>query len=648
MFKKENKPTSTRALVGVNILVLFGVFCISILFFNWMYTAQNKYTASSPRAVNGVLTLSPEEYKKPLFLIDDWAFYQGRLLTPKDDLPEPDAYVFIGQYSGFNLDDKTKTTYGDATYRLNIFTGNDEPKNYMLELPEIFSSYNLWINGELMYAGGLTTKNGYMPETANSSITFEATDRIEIMVAVSNYSHYYSGMVYPPAFGSVKAVGLMLEQRLFFSYVICIIAITACIFYLMIGVFVKSRRVYLLYGIVCLLFSTASSYSIVHNLQLPGMAFWYVLEDFSFFAMLLCIGLLSAYVCKTPRRLVNVFFIIGVVICAVVVIVPLFVLNGSWGYLLLYSKLLDLYKIVVVVFLFFATVRAVKERIAYSAALLCGIEVFAVSLVVDIFVPLFEPIVLCWPIEIGSFVLVCTLGTVMVLTTIEDYKSQARYLIENAVLLENTRMTQIQLGLMSRQYQGLEEHISATERARHDLRHHISVVQEYLANGDAGRLKDYLHEYQQTIPASRQIRFCTHPIINSIVSHYAALGEALGVKTKIELNLPDQLVVSDTDLCIIFGNCLENAVEACKRIEDGERFIHLHAKIAGDMLSIVVRNSFDGTLYKQGDTFFSRKRDEEGIGISSVRAVAARYQGHTRFEGSDQVFTASVMLVCMK
>jgi len=92
---------------------------------------------------------------------------------------------------------------------------------------------------------------------------------------------------------------------------------------------------------------------------------------------------------------------------------------------------------------------------------------------------------------------------------------------------------------------------------------------------------------------------------------------------------------------VVFGNCLKNAVEDCGRMPRGEDFITVKAQLDGDMLGITVDNSYDGKI---GDLFLSGKRQGAGIGIASVRAVARKYGGLTKFEAKDGVFQASVLL----
>ena len=115
------------------------------------------------------------------------------------------------------------------------------------------------------------------------------------------------------------------------------------------------------------------------------------------------------------------------------------------------------------------------------------------------------------------------------------------------------------------------------------------------------------------------------------------------IRFDARLELPEDAGVSDSDLCIVFGNCVENAIEACRGVSSG-RFIRINSKITGKILAITVDNSFDGKLKNKGGAFMSRKHDVEGIGISSIKAIAEKYGGAAQFEAKDNLFQASVML----
>ena len=205
------------------------------------------------------------------------------------------------------------------------------------------------------------------------------------------------------------------------------------------------------------------------------------------------------------------------------------------------------------------------------------------------------------------------------------------------------REMDIQQELQGEHYKMLREHIDATRRARHDLKHHLSVFLTFIDKGETENLVGYINEYKASLPDDTALTFCENHAVNSILSYYVGIARNEGIDITVHTELPKETGVSDTDLCIVFGNCVENAIEACRNVKEN-RFITICSEIIGDMLSVTVDNSFDEELTKKGDVFLSRKHDG-GIGISSVRIVALKYNGEARFKASGNVFQASVMLL---
>jgi len=203
--------------------------------------------------------------------------------------------------------------------------------------------------------------------------------------------------------------------------------------------------------------------------------------------------------------------------------------------------------------------------------------------------------------------------------------------------------------LKTEYYQAIQSHITATKQARHDLRHHLSVIQSCIDKGDIDQLTKYMDEYRKSLPDDTDFTFCNNYAVNSILRYYSAIAKNEDISFDTHITLPENNQVSDADLCIIFGNCIENAIEACRRVET-DRFIKINARVVGKNLAITIDNSFDGLINENEGVFFSRKHENNtsigsvGIGISSVKAVVAKYGATARFEASGNVFQAMVLL----
>ena len=218
---------------------------------------------------------------------------------------------------------------------------------------------------------------------------------------------------------------------------------------------------------------------------------------------------------------------------------------------------------------------------------------------------------------------------------------------ENEKLARIIILTGRQLEIQGKQYETLRSYIEETKRARHDMRFHLAVIKSHIDAVENKELNSFMSEYERYLTEETGnifTFFCDNYAVNSIMQYYSAIAKNEDVAVDARLDLPKNSGVSDTDLCIIFGNCIENAIEACRVINEG-KFVKVRAKLAGETLTITIDNSFDGVIKMEGEKFLSRKRREGvGIGVSSVSAVAGKYGGAARFEAKGNVFQAEIML----
>lgn len=218
---------------------------------------------------------------------------------------------------------------------------------------------------------------------------------------------------------------------------------------------------------------------------------------------------------------------------------------------------------------------------------------------------------------------------------------------KQAVLQEQlnfeTHLLEVQISEQKKYNQLMVEHTEQLRRQRHDLRHQLAVIRG-LVSEDNPQLTAYLDDLIQNIPAAPQV-YCKNQAVNAIVSHYAAQCEEHGIEAEIRLTVPARTEqVTDTELCVIFGNLLENALEACGRMTEGRRFLRLISAVHLDTLTIIMDNSFDGHLRVEDGKYRSSKREDFGVGLTSIQAVARKCGGNARFEPDGRVFRSSVYL----
>lgn len=179
---------------------------------------SNESSRNTPKAVEGILDLaywSPDE--EVIKLDGEWEIYWDQLLEPQvlnETDMQPNEYINLpSSWNGNIINDQKLNSDGYATYELIFKT--DETSRLALKIPRIFTSYNLWINEELIASAGTVGKNRqtmipqYLPQVA----LFEALQgENQIVIQVSNFYHRSGGILESLILGNEKQI-LALEYK---------------------------------------------------------------------------------------------------------------------------------------------------------------------------------------------------------------------------------------------------------------------------------------------------------------------------------------------------------------------------------------------------------------------------------------------------
>lgn len=202
-----------------------------------------------------------------------------------------------------------------------------------------------------------------------------------------------------------------------------------------------------------------------------------------------------------------------------------------------------------------------------------------------------------------------------------------------------------QLTVQSLQMDSLNRQIAAMRRARHDMRHHMAVVDSYVAAGEYGKLHEYLRAYQESLPEGGGEALCANSAVNALLVYFRQMAEAYGVRYEVSADVPARSVFPEQTLTVLVGNLLENAMDACKIVSDGTAYVAVTARETADALFVQVENTCAAVPVRDTDgTFFSTKHEGKGIGLTSVQAITEQYEGIMTVETGSGRFCVAVLL----
>ena len=218
---------------------------------------------------------------------------------------------------------------------------------------------------------------------------------------------------------------------------------------------------------------------------------------------------------------------------------------------------------------------------------------------------------------------------------------------------ERLRETERYMLLQKKYYAEVDRGIRAQRDLLHDIRHHLLVLDSLSKNGNYDELSRYVETLQENYGRRFTKRYCGNVTVNAVLGGYIEIAEEKGISVTTELDIPGNIGIDEFDLCVLFGNSVENAIEACLRIPPesdlfADRALVIKARCEKDRLVVWIGNSCpDDSPEDRDERFPSSKGALGGIGLESVRAVVERNKGCLNCERRGSSFILSAVL-CAK
>ncbi len=205
--------------------------------------------------------------------------------------------------------------------------------------------------------------------------------------------------------------------------------------------------------------------------------------------------------------------------------------------------------------------------------------------------------------------------------------------------------TEYQNKILEKQVEEVQ-HIYLTMRSwRHDYHNHLQKLKAHIMMDQIKEANQYLNELEIDLDNVNQLvesgNINLDAILNSKIS--------LAIKNKIQINykaiVPKKLTISDIDLCVLIGNLIDNAVEACEKIKDDRlKFTRLYIGVFKQQLYISVSNSTNEIIKKLDDEYITTKRGNHGHGLKRINNIVNKYGGFINRQNEPGVFVSEVLL----
>lgn len=211
---------------------------------------------------------------------------------------------------------------------------------------------------------------------------------------------------------------------------------------------------------------------------------------------------------------------------------------------------------------------------------------------------------------------------------------------------------QQQVHAIQERMEEVEQFYDGICRMKHEMRNHLTNIKGLFESGNFGEMEQYIARLDEGMDVFELSVRTGNAVTDVIVNDKQKAAGKQGTDFQSEFTYPKSERYNAYDIGIIVNNLLQNALEACGKMQAGGGYIFLSSRQKKKFFLINVRNSFDGEIVMDADTNLpiSTKGNKagqdflHGIGLSNVKREAEKYMGDVDIKVKKNEFSVTVML----
>lgn len=173
----------------------------------------------------------------------------------------------------------------------------------------------------------------------------------------------------------------------------------------------------------------------------------------------------------------------------------------------------------------------------------------------------------------------------------------------------------------------------------HDLRHQLEAA-------GGGLTTEAMQEAGAALAAYENVVQTGNKALDAILTHKIRQAEHRNIKLTYLVDGENLSFMSDIDVYSLFGNILDNAIEAAKKVDDPEkRIISITVHVQGYFVSVSVTNYFSGNIELENGLPKTTKEDRmyHGFGLQSIKMLTEKYRGNLKISVKEDIFMLDIL-----
>lgn len=186
-------------------------------------------------------------------------------------------------------------------------------------------------------------------------------------------------------------------------------------------------------------------------------------------------------------------------------------------------------------------------------------------------------------------------------------------------------------------YQMLESQYRQSERLRHDMKNHVIALSGLLKDRDWEKMEDYLETMGQWGSLGMGEETTGNKVVDAVLGQKRQKAENSGILWECDVRVPGADSIDEFDLCVLFGNLVDNALQECERMKQKDHcFIRVQGGLVKKCFLLDIKNSAEAK--DKGNL------DRYGIGLLNVRDIVHKYNGEIEISAEPDIFAITVLI----
>lgn len=219
-------------------------------------------------------------------------------------------------------------------------------------------------------------------------------------------------------------------------------------------------------------------------------------------------------------------------------------------------------------------------------------------------------------------------------------------IVEREQKIQKIRVSQERIRNQMNMYQYMEGIYSEQRKKVHEFKNYLCCIQGLLKSQNYLEVEEYVNKINNSWIEEMDLINTNNAIVNSVLNQKYKLAKRKGIPIILEVNDLADIPIEDEDIVILLANLLDNAIEACEKIQNGRKIIKLRFINEAGKITISIRNSVSEPVKCSDNEIITTKdnKNEHGVGLSNIRSIVDKYGGEDIWSCNDGYFTHSVIV----